>query len=192
LSVFFTFFFFSSRRRHTRFSRDWSSDVCSSDLKGGAPSKASTTPEAKTMTNSIRRRSFALSLTTFLLAPALGCGSAVEADGYAITLEVRLTPVAGQLQFVSPAGSIIETPVAEIVGKPYYTATFEAGFSSGNDLPLYEQWGTVPEGLDVDIFNPPIFDDGAAYDVVFVVYVNTEAGPDAEPPAAVNGDLATF
>src|SRR5690606_7672946 len=26
-------FFFSSRRRHTRFSRDWSSDVCSSDLK---------------------------------------------------------------------------------------------------------------------------------------------------------------
>src|SRR2546422_10080769 len=28
------FFFFSSRRRHTRCSRDWSSDVCSSDLKG--------------------------------------------------------------------------------------------------------------------------------------------------------------
>src|SRR5690606_39885822 len=25
--------FFSSRRRHTRFSRDWSSDVCSSDLE---------------------------------------------------------------------------------------------------------------------------------------------------------------
>src|SRR6266700_7010087 len=25
-------FFFSSRRRHTSFSRDWSSDVCSSDL----------------------------------------------------------------------------------------------------------------------------------------------------------------
>src|SRR3989449_10751387 len=28
----FIFFFFSSRRRHTRCSRDWSSDVCSSDL----------------------------------------------------------------------------------------------------------------------------------------------------------------
>src|SRR2546421_4361974 len=26
------FFFFSSRRRHTRSDRDWSSDVCSSDL----------------------------------------------------------------------------------------------------------------------------------------------------------------
>src|SRR5256884_532744 len=31
--VFFFFFFFSSRRRHTRCSRDWSSDVCSSDLE---------------------------------------------------------------------------------------------------------------------------------------------------------------
>src|SRR5215813_6106810 len=35
----FIFFFFSSRRRHTRCGRDWSSDVCSSDLgraAGGA------------------------------------------------------------------------------------------------------------------------------------------------------------
>ena len=31
-SVDFFFFFFSSRRRHTRWPRDWSSDVCSSDL----------------------------------------------------------------------------------------------------------------------------------------------------------------
>src|SRR5690606_40518208 len=38
-------FFFSSRRRHTRFSRDWSSDVCSSDLlafAGIEPVKRST------------------------------------------------------------------------------------------------------------------------------------------------------
>src|SRR2546428_13669382 len=30
--IFYYFFFFSSRRRHTRSDRDWSSDVCSSDL----------------------------------------------------------------------------------------------------------------------------------------------------------------
>src|SRR5699024_11346209 len=36
LSVCFCcYFFFSSRRRHTRSKRDWSSDVCSSDLTGG-------------------------------------------------------------------------------------------------------------------------------------------------------------
>src|SRR5690606_40883185 len=32
--------FFSSRRRHTRFSRDWSSDVCSSDLDTTAKSSS--------------------------------------------------------------------------------------------------------------------------------------------------------
>src|SRR4051812_50086183 len=31
-SVPYSFFFFSSRRRHTRLTCDWSSDVCSSDL----------------------------------------------------------------------------------------------------------------------------------------------------------------
>src|SRR3712207_7575018 len=31
----FICFFFSSRRRHTRYWRDWSSDVCSSDLMNG-------------------------------------------------------------------------------------------------------------------------------------------------------------
>src|SRR2546429_9797555 len=38
------FFLFSSRRRHTRCSRDWSSDVCSSDLlrKGTSGPSAST------------------------------------------------------------------------------------------------------------------------------------------------------
>src|SRR5436305_2793934 len=32
LNFILLFFFFSSRRRHTRCGRDWSSDVCSSDL----------------------------------------------------------------------------------------------------------------------------------------------------------------
>src|SRR5258707_3614272 len=32
VSSYLFFFFFSSRRRHTRYWRDWSSDVCSSDL----------------------------------------------------------------------------------------------------------------------------------------------------------------
>src|SRR2546430_7085544 len=34
---YFFFFFFSSRRRHTRFDCDWSSDVCSSDLRIKTP-----------------------------------------------------------------------------------------------------------------------------------------------------------
>src|SRR6266498_3623250 len=34
MDMLWIFFFFSSRRRHTRCGRDWSSDVCSSDLDG--------------------------------------------------------------------------------------------------------------------------------------------------------------
>src|SRR5690606_39845045 len=34
-------FVFSSRRGHTRFSRDWSSDVCSSDLRVAVPASSS-------------------------------------------------------------------------------------------------------------------------------------------------------
>src|SRR5256885_7201888 len=36
------YFFFSSRRRHTRLQGDWSSDVCSSDLAWFAMNQAST------------------------------------------------------------------------------------------------------------------------------------------------------
>src|SRR5699024_8745360 len=39
------FFFFSSRRRHTRSKRDWSSDVCSSDLLAAPPTRGSSKSE---------------------------------------------------------------------------------------------------------------------------------------------------
>src|SRR6266487_2365834 len=40
----FAFFFFSSRRRHTTWTGDWSSDVCSSDLQGQARGRGRTPP----------------------------------------------------------------------------------------------------------------------------------------------------
>src|SRR5439155_16809725 len=48
------FFFFSSRRRHTRWPRDWSSDVCSSDLSEKRSS--SVTRTATAITSWILRR----------------------------------------------------------------------------------------------------------------------------------------
>src|SRR5207245_5840143 len=43
------FFFFSSRRRHTRCYRDWSSDVCSSDLtdERGQPGRGTARPPSE-------------------------------------------------------------------------------------------------------------------------------------------------
>src|SRR2546422_2625186 len=59
------FFFFSSRRRHTRCSRDWSSDVCSSDLNHFA--------RVKEVPYSFRRRKRGKSkLTSKVIAQYLG------------------------------------------------------------------------------------------------------------------------
>src|SRR5690606_19424467 len=66
-STVFVLFFFSSRRRHTRFSRDWSSDVCSSDLREGSiPSRCSFSATAAPLISSVRSNAmpkFAANLT---------------------------------------------------------------------------------------------------------------------------------
>src|SRR5258707_10029481 len=51
------FFFFSSRRRHTRYWRDWSSDVCSSDLSpvGSQQHPTGETPVLRADANRSRR-----------------------------------------------------------------------------------------------------------------------------------------
>src|SRR5256886_9284709 len=53
-----TFFFFSSRRGHTRFDCDWSSDVCSSDLdraRGSPAARGTPVPAAPGATAAARR-----------------------------------------------------------------------------------------------------------------------------------------
>src|SRR2546422_6903779 len=73
------FFFFSSRRRHTRCSRDWSSDVCSSVLLGPPPSRQG--GRSRTATLNAKRRT-ALSWVTpsapyaFKNARSMACGAA--------------------------------------------------------------------------------------------------------------------
>src|SRR2546421_8211141 len=48
------FFFFSSRRRHTRSDRDWSSDVCSSDLQSAPPASTCATCSASRLRSADR------------------------------------------------------------------------------------------------------------------------------------------
>src|SRR2546430_17399093 len=62
------FFFFSSRRRHTRFDCDWSSDVCSSDLAWGP--KDSVHARAVSTRNTIVSDSLALDLPDEVLTEA--------------------------------------------------------------------------------------------------------------------------
>src|SRR5215831_20460035 len=70
--LFVVFFFFSSRRRHTRCLSDWSSDVCSSDLRAGplAGNRASRfSPTSCHEVPSQERENFALAPSTSSLPP---------------------------------------------------------------------------------------------------------------------------
>src|SRR5690606_5424084 len=76
--------FFSSRRRHTRFSRDWSSDVCSSDLSATDSSPIRARPISPCIVYAVwhfplqcRRPHMNRLLTTLILA---GSASLAQAD----------------------------------------------------------------------------------------------------------------
>src|SRR5256884_9935365 len=59
-------YFFSSRRRHTRCSRDWSSDVCSSDLRGQQSQQARCVPHGRPRRRRERRNLLPLCYPTEL------------------------------------------------------------------------------------------------------------------------------
>src|SRR5581483_2553423 len=64
--IYFFFFFFSSRRRHTRYWRDWSSDVCSSDLARSREKGASTLRVRKAVITAAGANQRALPLQTLI------------------------------------------------------------------------------------------------------------------------------
>src|SRR6266496_5936321 len=96
--IFSFFFFFSSRRRHTRSLRDWSSDVCSSDLLG-AGMAITVAPLTTTVMTSIDDERHAgaasginnaISRVAGLLAIALF--GTISVFVFARALDVRLAP----------------------------------------------------------------------------------------------------
>src|SRR3712207_1087104 len=76
-------FFFSSRRRHTRYWRDWSSDVCSSDLCSGPPLPDPDPPRSVVFTSSTTSaasRGFPLVVLAALFWGTSGVSGRIVAD----------------------------------------------------------------------------------------------------------------
>src|SRR5690554_3825675 len=91
--LFFFFFFFSSRRRHTRCGRDWSSDVCSSDLDPNIPNPV-VWPDS----------------TTYYVATALDSAGCEIIDE---TFEVFVSPVSTSDNLSNPSVAIYPNPMSD-------------------------------------------------------------------------------
>src|SRR2546430_11940695 len=120
-------FFFSSRRRHTRFDCDWSSDVCSSDLGGswGAPA----TPDAVIEDRSPADLSLVLGRFPWAVAQVDRAVSAarVAQEGFAAL------PLHDRARLVRRIGAVLAKREEELahaialdVGKPLWEARLEA------------------------------------------------------------------
>src|SRR5699024_11735447 len=97
-------FFFSSRRRHTRSKRDWSSDVCSSDLEPSA-SESITSSEVPTPSSSVTPSSSSVSPESMILTNDFYSMNQAQ-----ITAKLQEIGVGGviQMQFYNtvPAGQV--------------------------------------------------------------------------------------
>src|SRR3989442_7835333 len=92
------FFFFSSRRRHTRCGRDWSSDVCSSDLRRRG--------YALSFNPTVRNTGLEVGEEPFQVVEGAGDGRRVALflDGGTEDLEVVHAGVAGRFELTDDAG----------------------------------------------------------------------------------------
>jgi hypothetical protein len=104
-----------------------------------------------------------------------GSRDALPPDGHSVGADMKLVPDADgeTLTFLTPALSTFSMPASDVIGKPYYVATFVGGFDQGVDLDLHHEWGTVPGDLHVTYASPPKFQNGP-YDVALIVYTHTE------------------
>src|SRR5699024_5862564 len=115
-------FFFSSRRRHTRSKRDWSSDVCSSDLTGcfmlmnigNTPSPSAAGLITTATASTVLRPQYALEGSVFVggavvqwLRDKLG---AIESSQHVESLT----------EAVDDAGGVIMVPAFTGLGAPYW------------------------------------------------------------------------
>src|SRR5216683_3876102 len=118
-----SFFFFSSRRRHTRSDRDWSSDVCSSDLFGVRPSGSLHPRGRRPIAQSEARASAHRRIAELAnqVVGTVGFADDVVADGdceWRLFVE-REAVVKGRdaiglgRRNVQPAARVLETPAAD-------------------------------------------------------------------------------
>src|SRR3712207_6244610 len=137
-------FFFSSRRRHTRYWRDWSSDVCSSDLRPSRSGTSRSSPWTPRTTSSGSGAACPAART-----PSSRSGRWVSRVAQAQVFDAR----SGRKSSLNLAGPQFETEprehvihravVAELDSRRRYTASTKGRSEvAGSGTKLYRQKGT--------------------------------------------------
>src|SRR5216683_7450613 len=125
----FFFFFFSSRRRHTRSDRDWSSDVCSSDLTD--THTASFTPNGAGFVG------------TFSLGPVSDSTGGVTGH-----VQWTFTVADGALDFLSAGETLVQSYNVTVADNRGGTVTqvVTLTFTGTNDLPVITSTAAAAAG----------------------------------------------
>src|SRR3712207_4803322 len=123
------YFLFSSRRRHTRYWRDWSSDVCSSDL-------TNISSAVRTGAMAFLRREFKIVIpVAIVLAVIIGFASSFS-NGVAFAVGAALSGIAGliSLRITVNAASRAAHATSKGLGPAFATA-FRGGATVGLSVP---------------------------------------------------------
>src|SRR2546428_3520372 len=141
-TILFFCFFFSSRRRHTRSDRDWSSDVCSSDLDEVRTEDGEYAPQAGTPYGLFRR--FLQSPSKLpCTAPPWGVLVAVDMTEGKIRWQVPLGSMQdfGRKQPPIPPGSVsLGGPIVTAGGLVFIAGTFDPYFRAFDVKTGKELW----------------------------------------------------
>src|SRR2546430_9732227 len=114
--------FFSSRRRHTRFDCDWSSDVCSSDLHRRVPRPVFDYLDGGAEDEiTLRENTRAFQDISFRPRGAVAikkCALAVSVLGQELSFPAMLAPV-GYSRLMHPGGEVVAAKAAGEAGTTY-------------------------------------------------------------------------
>src|SRR5438046_2609654 len=130
--LFFFFFFFSSRRRHTRLVSDWSSDVCSSDLRLAEPFDALWKGERAHRIPSLLLNGTWVETGKRMIASNLAVDAGVFNDTADVSAFIdypvpasTAAHLSARFTYVSPAGSLRKRSEREIAAHVVDGAYFE-------------------------------------------------------------------
>src|SRR5699024_671442 len=138
------YFFFSSRRRHTRSKRDWSSDVCSSDLINahGTSTPTGDVSETKAIKDTFGNHAYKLkvSSTKSMTGQLFGAAGGVESIITLKSMNENIFPPTINLHNPDPDCDLDYVPNEAVEGNINIGLSNGFGFGGHNAVLCFKKW----------------------------------------------------